>query len=61
MQGQGIVFVTGDRLGDQLTSLLEAEGCQIIRGPKPNPQNHGRRGPGHLDIVCREKDYEATV
>jgi D-3-phosphoglycerate dehydrogenase len=37
MQGQGVVFVTGDRLGDQLTSLLEAEGCQVIRGPKPNP------------------------
>ena len=37
MQGQGVVFVTGDRLGDQLTSLLEAKGCQVIRGPKPNP------------------------
>jgi D-3-phosphoglycerate dehydrogenase len=37
MQGQGVVFVTGDRLGDQLTNLLEAEGCQVIRGPKPNP------------------------
>jgi len=37
MQGQGVVFVTGDRLGDQVADLLEAEGCQVIRGPKPNP------------------------
>lgn len=37
MQGQGVVFVTGDRLGDQVSDLLAAEGCQIIRGPKPNP------------------------
>ncbi len=37
MQGQGVVFVTGDRLGDQLSGMLEAEGCQVIRGPEPNP------------------------
>ncbi|WP_089718553.1 2-hydroxyacid dehydrogenase [Candidatus Entotheonella palauensis] len=37
MQGRGVVFVTGDRLGDQLSGLLEAEGCQVIRGPQPNP------------------------
>ncbi len=37
MQGQGVVFVTGDRLGDQLTGLLETAGCQVIRGPEPNP------------------------
>jgi hypothetical protein len=23
MQGKGLIFVTGDRLGDQLTALLE--------------------------------------
>jgi D-3-phosphoglycerate dehydrogenase len=37
MQGKGIVFVTGDRLGDQVTTLLEAAGCQVIRGPQPQP------------------------
>jgi D-3-phosphoglycerate dehydrogenase len=37
MQGKGLVFVTGDRLGDQLTALLEDAGCQVIRGPQPNP------------------------
>ena len=37
MQGQGVVFVTGDRLGDRVADLLGAEGCQVIRGPKPNP------------------------
>lgn len=37
MQGQGVVFVTGDRLGDQVAEILEAEGCQVIRGPQPNP------------------------
>jgi D-3-phosphoglycerate dehydrogenase len=37
MQAKGVVFVTGDRLGDQVTTLLEAAGCQVIRGPKPNP------------------------
>ena len=37
MQGKGIVFVTGDRLGDQLTALLEDAGCQVIRGPQSNP------------------------
>ena len=30
MQGKGLAFVTGDRLGDQLTALLEEAGCQII-------------------------------
>jgi phosphoglycerate dehydrogenase-like enzyme len=37
MQAKGIVFVTGDRLGDQVTTLLEAAGCQVIRGPQPKP------------------------
>jgi D-3-phosphoglycerate dehydrogenase len=37
MQGKGVVFVTGDRLGEQLTVLLEEAGCQVIRGPQPNP------------------------
>ena len=37
MQAKGIVFVTGDRLGDQVTTLLEAAGCQVIRGPQPRP------------------------
>jgi D-3-phosphoglycerate dehydrogenase len=37
MQAKGIVFVTGDRLGDQVTTLLEAAGCQVIRGPQPHP------------------------
>ena len=37
MQGKGLVFVTGDRLGDQLTALLEEAGCQVIRGPQPRP------------------------
>jgi len=37
MQGKGIVFVTGDRLGDQVTTLLEEAGCQVIRGPQPQP------------------------
>ena len=37
MQGKGLVFVTGDRLGDQLTALLVEAGCQVIRGPQPNP------------------------
>ena len=35
MQGKGLVFVTGDRLGDQLTALLEEAGCQMVRGPQP--------------------------
>ena len=33
MQGKGLVFVTGDRLGDQLTARLEEAGCQVVRGP----------------------------
>src|SRR5881397_2548389 len=37
MQGKGLVFVTGDRLGDQLTALLEQAGCQVVRGPQPHP------------------------
>jgi D-3-phosphoglycerate dehydrogenase len=37
MSGQGVVFVTGDRLGDQVTTLLESAGCQVIRGPQPTP------------------------
>ena len=37
MQGKGLVFVTGDRLGDQLTALLEEAGCQVVRGPQPHP------------------------
>jgi D-3-phosphoglycerate dehydrogenase len=37
MQGKGVVFVTGDRLGEQLTVLLEEAGCQVIRGPQPSP------------------------
>ena len=37
MQGKGLVFVTGDRMGDRLTMLLEEAGCQVVRGPQPNP------------------------
>lgn len=37
MQGKGVVFVTGDRLGHRVSDLLEAAGCQVIRGPEPNP------------------------
>ncbi len=37
MQGKGLVFVTGDRLGDQLTALLEEAGCQVVRGPQSRP------------------------
>jgi hypothetical protein len=37
MQGKGLVFVTGDRLGDQLTALLEEAGCQVVRGLQPWP------------------------
>jgi hypothetical protein len=37
MQGKGVVFVTGDRLGDRVSELLEEAGCQVIRGPEPNP------------------------
>lgn len=37
MQGKGLVFVTGDRMGDRLTALLEEAGCQVVRGPQPNP------------------------
>jgi len=37
MQGKGLVFVTGDRLGNQLTALLEEAGCQVVRGPQPQP------------------------
>ena len=37
MQDKGVVFVTGDRLGDQLTALLEDAGCQVIRGSQPHP------------------------
>lgn len=37
MQGKGVVFVTGDRLGDQLSELLTQAGCQVIRGPASNP------------------------
>ena len=37
MQGKGLVFVTGDRLGDQLTALLAEAGCQVVRGPQPRP------------------------
>jgi phosphoglycerate dehydrogenase-like enzyme len=37
MQGKGIVFVTGDRLGQQVSDLLEEAGCQVIRGPEPDP------------------------
>jgi phosphoglycerate dehydrogenase-like enzyme len=37
MQGKGVVCVTGDRLGDRLAVLLEEAGCQVIRGPQPNP------------------------
>lgn len=37
MQGKGVVFVTGDRLGEQVTVLLEVAGCQVIRGPQPHP------------------------
>jgi phosphoglycerate dehydrogenase-like enzyme len=37
MQEKGLVFVTGDRLGDQLTALLEEAGCQVVRGPQPQP------------------------
>jgi phosphoglycerate dehydrogenase-like enzyme len=36
-QGTGVVFVTGDRLGEQVSTLLEQAGCQVIRGPQPNP------------------------
>src|SRR5215510_16018921 len=37
MQGKSLVFVPGDRLGDQLTALLEEAGCQVVRGPQPRP------------------------
>jgi phosphoglycerate dehydrogenase-like enzyme len=37
VQGKGLVFVTGDRLGDQLTALLAEAGCQVVRGPQPRP------------------------
>ena len=37
MRGKGLVFVTGDRLGDHLTALLEEAGCQVVRGPPPHP------------------------
>jgi phosphoglycerate dehydrogenase-like enzyme len=37
MSGKGVVLVTGDRLGDQVTTLLESAGCQVIRGPQPKP------------------------
>ena len=37
MHSKGVVFVTGDRLGDHVTTLLEEAGCQVIRGPQPNP------------------------
>jgi phosphoglycerate dehydrogenase-like enzyme len=37
MPGKGVVFVTGDRLGDQVTTLLEQAGCQVIRGLQPKP------------------------
>lgn len=37
MQGTGVVFVTGDRLGEQVSGLLEQAGCQVIRGPQPQP------------------------
>jgi phosphoglycerate dehydrogenase-like enzyme len=37
MQGTGVVFVTGDRLGEQVSVLLEQAGCQVIRGPQPQP------------------------
>src|SRR5215475_5151353 len=37
MHGKGLVFVTGDRLGDQLIALLEEAGCQVVRGPQPRP------------------------
>ena len=37
MQGTGVVFVTGDRLGEALAGLLTQAGCQVIRGPQPNP------------------------
>jgi D-3-phosphoglycerate dehydrogenase len=37
MQGKGVVFVTGDRLGNQLSDLLTQAGCQVIRGPESRP------------------------
>jgi hypothetical protein len=37
MQGKGLVFVTGNRLRDQRTALLEEAGCQVVRGPQPCP------------------------
>ena len=37
MHSKGVVFVTGDRLGDHVTTLLEEAGCQVIRGPQPHP------------------------
>ena len=37
MPTRGVVFVTGDTLGDQVAGLLEAAGCQVLRGPKPQP------------------------
>ena len=35
MQGKGFVFVTGNRLGDQRTALLEEAGCQVVCKPRP--------------------------
>ena len=37
MQGKGVVFVTGDHLGEPVAALLEEVGCQVSRGPEPNP------------------------
>lgn len=37
MPTRGVVLVTGDTLGDQVAELLEAAGCQVLRGPKPQP------------------------
>lgn len=58
MQGKGVVFVTGDRLGERLTVLLEEAGCQVIRGPQPQPpavltfpQEEWPRLFGETDII----------
>ncbi|GIX45930.1 MAG: hypothetical protein KatS3mg131_0141 [Candidatus Tectimicrobiota bacterium] len=37
MHGKGVVFVTGDRLGDGVAALLREAGCQVLRGPRPQP------------------------
>jgi hypothetical protein len=57
MQDKGLVSGTGDRLGDQLTALLEEAGCQVVRRPQPRPpartvfpQEEWPRGLSETDV-----------